>query len=52
MFKDLEMQLKMHNAILQEQVVHLFVTFQNDQISPEQEQNILFVTLSAHKDAQ
>lgn len=28
------------------------MTFQNDQISLEQEQNILFLILSAHKDIQ
>lgn len=42
----------MHNAILQEQVVHLLVTFQDDQINPEQEQNIMFVALSARKEVQ
>lgn len=32
----------MHDAILQEWLVHSFVTLQDDQISPEQEQNMLF----------
>lgn len=47
MFKDLEMELKMQNA-----GVHSFVTFQNDQISLEQEQNILFGIVSAHEEVQ
>lgn len=51
-FKDLEIWLKIHNAILQEQAVHLFVTFQDDQVSPEQERNNLFLTLLTHNEVQ
>lgn len=51
-FKDMEICLKTHNAILQEQVGHLLVIFQNDQVSPEQEQNNVFVTLSVHNEVQ
>lgn len=51
-FKNLETWLKIHNAILQEQAVHLFVTLQDDQVSPEQEQNNLFLTLLAQTEVQ
>lgn len=51
-FKNLEIRLKIHNAILQEQAVHLFATFQDDQVSPEQEWNNLFLTLYALNEVQ
>lgn len=51
-FKNLEIWLKIYNATLQEQAVHLFVTLQDDQVSPEQEQNNLFLTLLAQTEVQ
>lgn len=51
-FKNLETWLKIYNATLQEQAVHLFVTLQDDQVSPEQEQNNLFLTLLAQTEVQ